>query len=96
MQFAILAVLVLIAVLIAPWLLAVLAAAAAVYGVFLIGASVIAVILGIVALLWVLIFQKSSRDDEAPPIVGSRKVCSSCQAEMPAAASKCPNCGAIA
>lgn len=92
MQIAILAVLILIALLIAPWLIALIVAAAALYGVYVVGISVVAAALFAGCAAWVFL-RPSSRQTEAIPITGGRKVCKACQAEMPTSDRKCPNCG---
>jgi ribosomal protein L40E len=92
MQLAILLVLILIAVLIAPWLIGVVIAAAAVYGVYLVAAFAIAGIAIVVVVIWALITEKN-RKEKPEEIHGERKACMYCQAEMAASATRCKNCG---
>lgn len=92
MQLAILIVLILIAVLIAPWLIGVAIAAAAIYGVYLVAAATLAGMAVVVAVAWVLITEKS-RQEEPEEISGERKVCKYCQAEMMVSSTQCRNCG---
>jgi len=92
MQLAILLALVLIAVLIAPWLIGVTVAAAVVYGVYLVTAAALSVLALVVAVVWALITEKK-RKDRPEEIHGERKACKYCQAEMAATATKCKNCG---
>ena len=92
MQLAILLVLILIAVLIAPWLIGVAIAAAALYGTYLVAAAVIASAAIVVAVAWVLI-TGNSRQEKPEEIHGERKACKYCQVEMAASASRCGSCG---
>lgn len=92
MQLAILIVLILIAVLIAPWLIGVAIAAAAVYGVYLVAAAVLAGVAFVIAIIWVLITDKGRRE-KPEEILGERKACKCCQVEMAASATQCKNCG---
>ena len=92
MQLAILIVLILIAVLIAPWLIGVAIAAAAIYGVYLVAAAALAGVAVVVAVAWALITE-SSRREKPEEIHGERKACKYCQVEMAASANQCSNCG---
>lgn len=92
MQLAILLVLILIAVLIAPWLIGVAIAAAAVYGVYLVAAAALAGIAFVVAVIWVL-FTEKGRKEKPEEIHGERKACKYCQVEMAVSATHCKNCG---
>lgn len=95
MQAAILIVLIVIAVILAPWLLAIVAAGVAAFGVILMAALGVAVACALGVAIWALAKGVTrQKDAEAPPIVGARKVCRSCQAEMPAGDIICPNCKA--
>ena len=94
MQIAILAVLVFIAIVLAPWLLAVIAAGVAAFGVFLVAAFGVAVAITIWSVIWLGVKEATKRKGEPPPIEGARKVCASCQAEMSVHAGRCPSCGA--
>lgn len=89
---AILIVLILIAVLIAPWLIGVAVAAVAVYGIYLTAVAVLAGLAFVIAVAWVLVTEKSRRD-KPEEIHGERKACKHCQVEMPAATVQCKNCG---
>lgn len=92
MQVAILIILILIAVLIAPWLIGVAFAAAAIYGVYLVAAAAIAGVATVVAVIWFLI-SGYPRQEKPEEIHGERKACMYCQIEMAASASQCSNCG---
>lgn len=96
MQVAILIVLVLIAVIIAPWLIGVAIAAVAVYGIYLVAAAALAgvafVIAFVIAVVWVLATEKGRRE-RPEEIQGERKACKYCQVEMAASAIRCKNCG---
>lgn len=93
MQVAILIVLVVIAVILAPWLLALLAAGIAAFGVFLVAAFGVAVAITLGVAIWLVAKEVTKRKGEPAPIEGARKVCVSCQAEMPVRSSRCPSCG---
>lgn len=92
-QIAILCVLVVIAVLLAPWLLAVIATAVALYGIYLVAAAAVFAVVFVVALMWFL-FTGSRRRDAPQHINGDRKACRQCQVEIAATARRCSNCGA--
>lgn len=95
MQLAILLILILITVLIAPWLLGVIAIAASLYGVYLVAAAVITAIAFIVAIIWFFFTGSFGDKRESKPeiIIGKRKSCKFCQAEMAVSTTKCRNCG---
>lgn len=92
MQLAIFIVLILIAVLIAPWLIGVAVAAAAAYGIYLITAAALTGVVFVIAVIWLLATVKSRREGPEE-IHGERKACKHCQVEMPASAIQCKNCG---
>lgn len=92
MQLAILIVLILISVLIAPWLIGVAVAAAAVYGVYLITAAALAGVVFVIAAIWLLATTKKRREGPEE-IHGERRACKHCQVEMPVSAIQCKNCG---
>lgn len=92
MPLAILAVLILIAVLIAPWLVGLVVAAAAIYGVYLVIVGGIAALCAIAIIVWAL-FKGHSKNDKPHEIHGGRKACKNCQCEMSIAESLCHNCG---
>lgn len=94
MQLAILIVLILIAVLIAPWLIGVAIAATAIYGVYLVAVASIAGVAMVVAVIWVLV-SGHTRQEKPEEILGERKSCKYCQVEMAASASRCKNCGEV-
>jgi membrane protein implicated in regulation of membrane protease activity len=94
MQVAILIVLILIAVLIAPWLIGVAIAAAAAYGIYLTAAAALTGVAFVVAVIWVLATSRGRRD-KPEEIHGERKACKHCQVEMPASAIQCKNCGQV-
>lgn len=95
MQLAILCVLVLIAIILAPWLVGLVVAAAvgatAAYGVYLVALGAILAVVLVAATIWALI-TFGSREQEAPPIAGERAQCPFCQAETPARKPFCDNC----
>ncbi len=92
MQIAILIVLVVIAVILAPWLFGVLFLGVAAYGIWLmtvvIGAFVIAIGIGV----WLFISSVATRD-KSVKLTGPRRSCPNCQVEMPANAVSCRSCG---
>ena len=92
MQVAILIVLVLIAVIIAPWLIGVAITAVAVYGIYLVAAAALAGVAFVIAVVWVLATEKGRRE-KPEEIQGERKACKYCQVEMAASAIRCKNCG---
>jgi hypothetical protein len=90
MQVAILAVLILIAVILAPWLIGVVVALAAAYGVYIVALGVLAAVALPLIWLWIAMIQKKN---EGPPITTGQKVpCKNCQAEMPDYIVFCHNC----
>lgn len=92
-QIAILAVLVLIAFILAPWLIAVVVAAAVTYGAALVVAGLIACAAIPVILVWVLYKDSRRRKGaQAAPLEGPRKACPGCQSEIPAGAAMCQAC----
>ena len=91
MRLAILLVLILIAVLIAPWLIGVAIAAVAVYGAYLVGAAALAGVAFVIVVIWVLITEKG-RSEKPEEIHGERKACKYCQVEMATSAAHCKNC----
>lgn len=91
MQLAILAVLVLIAVILAPWLIGVAATLIAAYGVYVVAIGALALIALPLIWIWVAMTQKKE-EQEPPPITGARVVCKNCQAEMPDYIVFCDNC----
>lgn len=94
MLLAILLVLILIAVLIAPWLLGAAAVAAALYGTYLVIAAMIAAALCILIIpFYFFVTVRSKRGNKPKLIPGKRKSCKFCQVEMPVSAKKCENCG---
>jgi hypothetical protein len=92
MQLAILLVLILIAVLIAPWLLGVIVVVAAAYGVYLVALGAAAFVGIIAGIAWVLLKNHQQRDKPLE-IVGDRRSCRNCQCEMPVSQTICSNCG---
>ena len=93
-RVAILCVLVLIVVLIAPWILLVVAAGVALYGTALVVAAAVFVGAGVAVLGWLAAMGIKRRHDDRPEqIHGARVACGTCQAEMPALARHCRNCG---
>lgn len=92
-QVGILCVLVLIAVLIAPWLMLVGAAGIALYGAALVVAAATFVVVGTIVLAWVIVRGIRRRRGDLPDqIRGARKSCPHCQVEMAATATYCRNC----
>lgn len=91
MQFAILAVLILIAVILAPWLIGVAAALAAAYGVYVVVLAALAIIATPIIIAWAVMTQRRPAT-EPPPIIGNRVVCRHCQSEMPDNIAFCQNC----
>lgn len=91
----ILIVLVIIAVMLAPWLLGLLAVAAAAYGVWVAGIGIAAAIGGAIGIVWGIASAMRQKEpgQEAQPIIGERTACPSCQAEVSARLSLCDNCG---
>lgn len=94
MQVAILVVLIVIAVILAPWLLGLIAAGVAAFGVLLVAAFGVAIAISLGVAIWLVAKEITKRKGEPPPIKGVRKVCASCQAEMPVSSVRCPSCGA--
>lgn len=95
-QVAILVVLIIIALLIAPWLILAVATAAALYGVYLVAVAVIFILACVAAACWfigALFFRKRDRPEE---IMGPRKSCPSCSVELPAHETYCRSCGSAA
>ncbi|OCW98107.1 hypothetical protein [Alishewanella sp. HH-ZS] len=92
MQLAILIVLILIAVVIAPWSIGVVIAAAAIYGVYLVAATVLAGVVFIIVAIWMFFTQKA-KCEKPEEIHGERKACKYCQAEIAASTTYCKNCG---
>lgn len=90
MQVAILGVLVIIALVLAPWLIGVAVALVAAYGVFIVIAGGLALLAGLIAVVWVVMADR--KPTEAPPITGARTSCTHCQAEIPASLIYCDNC----
>lgn len=90
----ILVVLVVIAVILAPWLLGLAAVAIAAYGVWLAGIAIAVAIGAVIGLAWAIVsaIRHASPGTEAPPITGERAACPHCQAEVPAQLSRCDNC----
>ena len=96
-QIAILAVLVLIAFILAPWLIAVVVAAAVTYGAALVVAGLIACAAIPIILAWVLYKDSRRRKGtEAAPLEGPRKPCPGCQSEISVTTTMCPACKAAA
>ena len=94
MQIAILVVLVVIAVVLAPWLLAILAAAVAIYGIGLIVTIAAVLVLAVAAGVWVAV-SRTAKKKRPEEIRGPRKACVACQVEIPADSVRCRNCGAV-
>lgn len=95
-QILILVVLVIIAVILAPWLLGVALALAAVYGLHLVifgGLMALVVAVGSVWMLVSAVSNSKAANQEAAPIAGGRVVCRSCQAEVSDRRTTCDNCG---
>lgn len=94
MQLAILLVLILIAVLIAPWLLGVIAIAVSLYGTYIVIGAVITAAVLIATLVWFFFTSalEGRRREKPEIIIGERKACRVCQSEMAASATKCQNC----
>ena len=93
-QALILVALVVIAVVLAPWLLGLIAMAVAAFGVYAVilgGLLALAIIAGA---LWGLVTSMRSEKREADPIVGDRVACRHCQAEVSAGLVHCDNCHA--
>lgn len=93
-QIAILVVLILIAIILAPWLIGVIAMAAAAYGAWVVGLGIAAGVGVVLGIGWGLVsaVQRKDPGKEAPPIVGERIICPHCQAEVPAHLMRCDNC----
>ncbi|WP_417500574.1 hypothetical protein [Marinobacter sp.] len=91
MQLAILAVLILIAVILAPWLIGVAVALVAAYGLYVVAVGALVALALPVIFLWVSFTQKKD-SSEPPPITGKRVPCRHCQAEMPDYIVFCHNC----
>lgn len=92
----VIALLALIAVLIAPWLLAAIALAVAAYGLYIVIAIVAVFVCAIGLIIWLTfsaVFVR--RKERVVEIKGERKACTSCQLEMPLNATKCGSCGGI-
>lgn len=92
MQIAILAVLILIAVLIAPWILGVIAALVALYGIYVVSFFIIGSIVFLVAIIYLAI-KEFNRPEKIVEIIGERKACRHCSCEMPADSKYCYSCG---
>lgn len=92
MQLAILLLVILIAVLVAPWLIGVAAATVAIYGIYLVAAVMFAGIATIAALIWFLATD-TNKKEKVEEIHGKRKICKYCQVEMASSATYCKNCG---
>lgn len=96
-QILILVVLVIIAVVLAPWLIGVAAALAALYGLYVvIFGGLMAVVVAVASCLFVISMVRDSSEakKESAPITGGRVACRSCQAEVSDRRSTCDNCGA--
>lgn len=96
-QILILAVLVIIAVVLAPWLIGVAAALAALYGVYVvIFGGLVAVVVAVASCLFFISAARDSKEanKKVAPITGGRVVCKNCQAEVSDRRSTCDNCGA--
>jgi len=96
-QILILVVLIIIAVILAPWLIGVAVALAALYGLHLvIFGGLIAVVVAVASCLFFIsaVRDSNNADKEAAPITGGRMACRSCQAEVSDRRSTCDNCGA--
>jgi len=90
MQIAIFVVLVIIALVLAPWLIGVAAALVAAYGVIIVVLGGIAILSGIAVVLWVVMTDREPA--ESPPLVGARTSCRYCQAEISSSLAFCDNC----
>jgi len=96
-QILILVVLIIIAVILAPWLIGVAAALAALYGLHIvIFGSLMAIVVAVASCLFLISAVRDSKEanKEAAPITGGRVACKSCQAEVSDQRSTCDNCGA--
>lgn len=93
LQVAILCVLILIAILIAPWLIGVIAALAAAYGLYMVVLFSICALLVILVTIWVFMTYPNRKEKPEPELIGTRKVCAECQAENGENSTKCANCG---
>lgn len=95
-QILILAVLVIIALLLAPWLIGVALAAVALYGIYVVIAAAITGLILTIGFVWFLLtsINRKSPGEETAPIVGGRVSCPSCQAEISDRLVVCDNCGA--
>lgn len=91
MQIAILAALILIAVIMAPWLIGVAAALAAAYGAYVIAIGVIAALMLPAIYLWIAVTNRANAPKPVPKS-GGIKVCRHCQSEMPDYIVFCHNC----
>lgn len=95
MLYLILAVLIIIAIVLAPWLLGVAAVAAAAYGVYMVVFAALMGLAVVAGFIWAVVtsIQKPATD-EAPAITGGRVACRQCQAEVSDKLARCDNCGA--
>lgn len=91
-HWLILIVLVVIAVVLAPWLLGLIAVAIAAFGTYAVifgGLMALAIIAGA---SWGLIASMRNERREAAPITGDRVACRHCQAEVSSSLTYCDNC----
>lgn len=94
-QIAILCVLILIAILIAPWLINAVLAILALSGVAVFAIGLIVLIGVVLGTVWTLMNIDWKRKDLPEVIKGERKSCVNCQFEMPIADRRCRSCGAL-
>ncbi|MDX1597429.1 MAG: hypothetical protein R3295_02095 [Marinobacter sp.] len=91
MQLAILAVLILIAVILAPWLIGVAVALVAAYGLYVVTLGVLAALA--LPLIWAWVAMTQKKETQDPPLsTGARVACKHCQADMPDFIVFCHNC----
>lgn len=96
-QILILATLAIIAVILAPWLIGVAVALAALYGIYVVIAGALAGLILITALIWFLfseVRKTNAEKKKTAPISGGRVACRNCQAEVSDKLKHCDNCGA--
>lgn len=90
----ILIVLLIIAVIIAPWLIGVAMAAAALYGVYVVIFAALMALALVVGAVWGIVSSMRNNKQEAAPITGGRVACKNCQAEVSDRLTHCDNCHA--
>lgn len=92
LQIVIIVLLAIIALAVAPWIVATVVAAAAVYGPFLVTVIVVAITGVVLFAVWKTATSWGRRE-RITQINGPRKSCPNCQNEVPATATRCMSCG---